>query len=127
MVHSEPLSKMVNLILNTSIRRTNRTNADRFLCRTWHLGSHADAVGMPCTAILRVVPSSKIKKMIRFSFQTLSISALCAILTVDLSSSIDFTQAADSMVHGRTVSVRPSRNKRVIDASYVNEKRPASR
>lgn len=37
-----------------------------------------------------------------------------------------FTQAEDSIVHGRTVSVRPSRYRRVIDASYVNENFPES-
>ncbi len=35
-------------------------------------------------------------------------------------------KATDSLVQERTVSVRPSRNSRVIDASYVKQKRPAS-
>jgi hypothetical protein len=47
-------------------------------------------------------------------------------LTFDDLSTIALTNADDSIVHGRTVSVRPSRNNRVIDASYVSEKRPAS-
>ena len=40
--------------------------------------------------------------------------------------SIDCTHWRDSMEHERTVSVRPSRNKRVIDASYVKLNRPES-
>ncbi len=46
--------------------------------------------------------------------------------TDSLFETIAFTQADDSIVHGRTVSVRPSRKSRVIDASYVNENLPAS-
>jgi len=36
------------------------------------------------------------------------------------------THATDSVVQGRTVSVLPSRNNRVMDASYVKLKRLAS-
>ncbi len=38
-------------------------------------------------------------------------------LTLVLSSPIAFTNAVDSQVHERTVSVRPSRNMRVMDDS----------
>ncbi len=41
-------------------------------------------------------------------------------------SSIDLTHWLDSTEHERTVSVRPSRNNRVIDASYVKLNRPES-
>lgn len=47
--------------------------------------------------------------------------------TVALGFSIDLTHSELSMVQERTVSVRPSRNKRVMDASYVKQNRPASR
>lgn len=46
--------------------------------------------------------------------------------TVSLSSTIALTQSDDSIVHGRTVSVRPSRNSLVIEASYVKLNLPAS-
>lgn len=38
-------------------------------------------------------------------------------LTSLLGPAMALTQAVDSMVHGRTVSVRPSRNRRVMEAS----------
>lgn len=40
--------------------------------------------------------------------------------------SIALTHRLDSTEHERTVSVRPSRNNRVIDASYVKLNRPES-
>uniref|UniRef100_A0A6B0UQ56 Secreted protein n=1 Tax=Ixodes ricinus TaxID=34613 RepID=A0A6B0UQ56_IXORI len=46
--------------------------------------------------------------------------------TVALGSCMANTHALDSHVTGRTVSVRPSRNSRVIEASYVRLNRPAS-
>ena len=47
-------------------------------------------------------------------------------LTLTDWSCIALTHWLDSIVHGRTVSVRPSRNKRVILASYVKLNLPAS-
>jgi len=47
-------------------------------------------------------------------------------LTVAVFPTIARTHATDSAVQGRTVSVLPSRNNRVMDASYVKLKRPAS-
>ena len=46
--------------------------------------------------------------------------------TVFVLSSIARTKAEDGTVHERTVSVRPSRNNRVIEASYVRQNFPAS-
>lgn len=48
-------------------------------------------------------------------------------VTLTVSSLImERTKAQDSMVQERTVSVRPSRNKRVMEASYVRQNFPLS-
>lgn len=47
-------------------------------------------------------------------------------LTVQVLSSMARTKAVDSMVQERTVSVRPSRNMRVIEDSYVRQNSPLS-
>lgn len=48
------------------------------------------------------------------------------LLTSTVSSCMALTHWLDSIVHGRTVSVRPSRNRRVMLASYVRQNLPAS-
>ncbi len=52
---------------------------------------------------------------------------LLKILTVEDSSTILLTHSDDSTVQARTVSVLPSLNKRVMDASYVKWCLPISR
>lgn len=47
-------------------------------------------------------------------------------VTVQVLSSMARTKAVDSMVQDRTVSVRPSRNMRVIEDSYVRQNSPLS-
>lgn len=49
-----------------------------------------------------------------------------AVLTVCAGSAMLRTKAVDSAVQERTVSVRPSRNSRVMDASYVRQNWPLS-
>lgn len=46
-----------------------------------------------------------------------ALEAIMILITGIEESSIAFTKAQDSMEHGRTVSVLPSLNSRVIDAS----------
>lgn len=53
----------------------------------------------------------------KFSIEGILLDHSSESLTPILGSSIALTHAADSIVQGRTVSVRPSRNKRVMDAS----------
>lgn len=55
-----------------------------------------------------------------------AVSAARRHLTVWVGSDMASTKLQDSVVHERTVSVRPSRYSRVMEASYVRQNLPMS-
>lgn len=124
---------MGSLLQGTLRQRTSRKGVGQFPSRTWHSEYLSDGICMPFATRQCVLQSAKemcgiciIVKQFRNAYQRqlkhderfkIWGKHLLHKLTVELLFSIAFTHAADSMVHGLTVSVRPSRYKRVMEAS----------
>ena len=112
---------MANRCPDISRRHTNRIDDDRCLYQSSHRDTDVDDSHMP-SVVVWFVPFSIGRRRRQCELDPRNLYPV----TVIVGSDMDFTHWADSIEHDRTVSVRPSRNKRVIDASYVKLKRPVS-
>ena len=103
---------MAILFPNTLKLRISKTDGDRFRDRPWLLDKVWRAFRKPPSAMISSRPSAFYFKKCKNEwsvFQLFFYYPLKQYVPTDIfSSSIDFTHVADSLVHGRTVSVRPS-------------------
>lgn len=117
--------KTANQLLNTSIRRTNRKDAGLYPCQSSHLGSHVDVLRKLFSTNLFFPPSATVyRNLLQAASWMIHLNS--PKLTPTSGFSMALTQAVDSIVQGRTVSVLPSRYSLVMDASYVKLNFPLS-
>lgn len=123
-IQNTPPSEKVTLCLDTWRRHRGRRGVGLFLPRSWLAGTEADASQMQfgANSYTHPYPKEKVRSSEHTSSKQNWFSLVCACLTSPFSKAL--MKAQLSLEQERTVSVLPSRNNRVIDASYVRQNIP---